>query len=993
MDGDGKRKADGAAETEAEAKRRKRIEAWKAQKLKLASAKGSADGEAKQQQHQQYQQHQQQHQQHQQKASPSQAKPAPIKFGAPAFAFGGAGAAAGGGGGGAGAAGGGSGGGSGAGACRPASLFAEEAPKQRLPPGFADDDGGGAPAPAPGAGAEAAQQQPAADDEVDPLDAFMAAEVMPEVQRLEDREKEGAPPNGASGTGGGKGGGGASGAGGRELPLSRFGDGADSDSEDEEAARRAAKEETDAEWAKRLTTQRSKSDRMARVDHAAVAYEPIRKDLYIEAPELKRMGAEARAALKEELEIRVRGKGAPCPIRSWYQCGLSDRILGVLKKLAFEKPTAIQAQALPAIMSGRDCIGIAKTGSGKTLAFVLPMLRHVMDQRPLAQGEGMVGLVMAPTRELTRQIYEDTRRFARAVNLRVVAAYGGSPIGAQISAMKAGCEIVVATPGRFIDILTAGGGKVTNLGRVSFLVLDEADRCFDMGFAPQITKIIQNTRPDRQTVMFSATFPRQVELLAKEALSSPLEILVGGRSVVNRDIDQHVEVRPEEDRFLRTLELLGEWFELGKVIIFVHSQDRCAKLFQDLLRAGYPCLSLHGGQEQADRDTTIADFKSDVCNMIVATSVCARGLDVPGCRLVINYDTPSHMEDYVHRVGRTGRAGNKGTAYTFIGTDESHYANDIIKALEQSGQHIPLGIRALNYQQKQRLLLGTASTAGSGFGGKGFRFDKEEADKGSKKRKAQAKQFGDGAGDGADSDSSDSEDDGVVKTAEEAARDRAKQHAQMLIAKAEANSKAAKEKGVLKPIAAGLGVRDAVAAPSSSTAGGSGTGDAPGVTAAQRAAAQAAAKAAAEAMAKQQLVVAGTQNAIVLKASETAKSLSLRLGGAVGPQNHAAPPSLRGHFQSEIEVNDFSQPARYAVTNKQAFMEMERNHEVSLTPKGVYVKPGLKVPPGERKLYILIEGKSEMSVRRCRSDIKRRIEEEVAKQSLPGHAVGGRYQV
>ena len=233
----------------------------------------------------------------------------------------------------------------------------------------------------------------------------------------------------------------------------------------------------------------------------------------------------------------------------------------------------------------------------------------------------------------------------------------------------------------------------------------------------------------------------------------------------------------------------------------------------------------------------------------------------------------------------------------------------------------------------------------------------------------------------------------MVKTAEEAARDRAKQHAQMLIAKAEANSKAAKEKGVLKPIAAGLGVRDAVAAPSSSTAGGSGTGDAPGVTAAQRAAAQAAAKAAAEAMAKQQLVVAGTQNAIVLKASETAKSLSLRLGGAVGPQNHAAPPSLRGHFQSEIEINDFSQPARYAVTNKQAFMEMERNHEVSLTPKGVYVKPGLKVPPGERKLYILIEGKSEMSVRRCRSDIKRRIEEEVAKQSLPGHAVGGRYQV
>lgn len=441
------------------------------------------------------------------------------------------------------------------------------------------------------------------------------------------------------------------------------------------------------------------------VDHAQIEYPPFRKNFYIESPEIAKLTEGEVKELRKALDgIKCRGKDVPTPIKTWYQAGLSQKVLEVIKKCGYGAPMAIQAQALPVIMSGRDCIGIAKTGSGKTLAFVLPLLRHAKDQPELEEGDGMIGLVMAPTRELVMQIGKDCKKFAKAMGLVTVCVYGGSGVAAQIGELKRGAHIVVCTPGRMIDILATSGGRCTNLRRVTYLVLDEADRMFDMGFEPQarsahwscsscflggpgaelsrsvwvrislsllpllrsplsqIKRIIANTRPDRQTVMFSATFPHAMEQLARAALNNPVEIQVGGRSVVNPDIDQIIEIRPEEDRFLRLLELLGEWYEQGKIIIFVHTQEKCDSLFRDLLRSGYPCLSLHGGKEQTDRECTIADFKSDVCNILVATSVAARGLDVKELRLVVNFDVPNHHEDYVHRVGRTGRAGQKARA-------------------------------------------------------------------------------------------------------------------------------------------------------------------------------------------------------------------------------------------------------------------------------------------------------------------------------------------
>jgi ATP-dependent RNA helicase DDX46/PRP5 len=267
---------------------------------------------------------------------------------------------------------------------------------------------------------------------------------------------------------------------------------------------------------------------------------------------------------------------------------------------------------------------------------------------------------------------------------------GGSSISEDIANMKRGADIVVCTPGRMIDLLTANNGRVTNLRRCTYLVLDEADRMFDMGFEPQVMKIYNNIRPDAQKVLFSATFPKLMEGLARKLLVRPLEITVGGRSVVAPDT-----------KFNRLLEILGEANnntpegEDFRALIFVDRQEYADDLFRDLLQRGYVCSSLHGGKEQVDRDEAIKNFKAGDVPIMVATSVAARGLDVLSLKMVINYDAPNHLEDYVHRAGRTGRAGNKGTAITFITPQQDRYAVDIMRALEASNAFISDELKAL----------------------------------------------------------------------------------------------------------------------------------------------------------------------------------------------------------------------------------------------------------------------------------------------------------
>jgi len=519
-----------------------------------------------------------------------------------------------------------------------------------------------------------------------------------------------------------------------------------------------------------MASKKKKKD-LPTVNHNKVAYKPFRKSFYHEPQEVSEMTEEEVADLRLELDgIKIRGVDAPKPVQKWSQCGLGVQSLDVIRKLGFEKPSSVQSQAIPAIMSGRDVIGVAKTGSGKTIAFLLPMFRHIKDQRPLESLDGPIGLIMTPTRELATQIHKECKPFLKALNLRAVCAYGGAPIKDQIADLKRGAEIIVCTPGRMIDLLAANQGRVTNLRRVTYIVLDEADRMFDMGFEPQVMKIMANIRPDRQTVLFSATFPRQMEALARKTLAKPVEIVIGGRSVVAPEITQIVEVRTEETKFVRLLELLGNLYAEeqntdDRTLVFVDRQESADSLLNDLMRKGYPCQSIHGGKDQIDRDDAIHNFKAGVVPVMIATSVAARGLDVKQLKLVVNYDAPNHLEDYVHRAGRTGRAGNTGTAVTFITPEQERYSLDIAKALRQSGQEVPDEVQKLVDTFLEKVKAGKEKVSGSGFGGKGLERLDQERDAARARERKTHKTGDDNDEDDKEEDKKDTGEDMITKAA------------------------------------------------------------------------------------------------------------------------------------------------------------------------------------------------------------------------------------
>lgn len=795
------------------------------------------------------------------------------------------------------------------------------------------------------------------DEEIDPLDAFMNDLVLPEVEKLNNAVPTATAPDDNSemkrkdkkiNMSNGK-----QARNGPSKSMGRIIQGEDSESDygDLENDGDRTEDEDDDEFMKRV--KKTKAEKLSLVDHSKIDYEPFRKNFYIEVKEISRMSAEEVAAYRKELELKLHGKDVPRPIKTWHQTGLTSKILETIKKLNYDKPMPIQAQALPIIMSGRDCIGIAKTGSGKTLAFVLPMLRHIKDQPPVVAGDGPIGLVMAPTRELVQQIHSDIKKFAKGIGVRCVPVYGGSGVAQQISELKRGTEIVVCTPGRMIDILCTSGGKITNLRRVTYLVMDEADRMFDMGFEPQITRIVQNIRPERQTVLFSATFPRQVEILARKVLNKPIEIQVGGRSVVNKDIAQLVEVRPESERFLRLLELLGEWFEKGKILIFVHTQAKCDDLFRDMLRHGYPCLSLHGAKDQTDRESTINDFKSNVCNLLIATSIAARGLDVKELELVINFDVPNHYEDYVHRVGRTGRAGRKGCAITFISEDEARYAPDLVKALELSEQVVPDDLKALADAFMAKVNQGLEQAHGTGYGGSGFKFNEEEDEVRRAAKKAQAKEYG------FDEDKSDSddEDEGVRK----AGGDISQQAALQLAALAAASRVSTASNVTPSTVGQMPNVLPSAL---------------PGVLGSTTSA-----------------VLPGTLPGLPTDGAARAAAIA----AAINLQHNLAKiqaDAMPEHYEAELEINDFPQNARWKVTHKETLGPISEWTGAAITTRGQFFPPG-KIPAhGERKLYLFIEGPTEQSVKRAKAELKRVLEDVTnAALSLPGGAPQGRYSV
>ncbi|XP_057658882.1 probable ATP-dependent RNA helicase DDX46 [Diorhabda carinulata] len=707
---------------------------------------------------------------------------------------------------------------------------------------------------------------------------------------------------------------------------------------------------------------------LARIDHNNIVYIPFRKNFYVEVPEIAKMKNDEVDAYKEELEgIRVKGKGCPKPIKTWAQCGVSTKELNILKKLNFDKPTPIQAQAVPAIMSGRDLIGIAKTGSGKTLAFLLPMFRHILDQPPLEDTDGPIAIIMTPTRELCMQIGKDIKKFTKSLNLHAACVYGGTGISEQIAELKRGAEIIVCTPGRMIDMLAANSGKVTNLRRVTYIVLDEADRMFDMGFEPQVMRIIDNVRPDRQTVMFSATFPRQMEALARRILQKPIEVQVGGRSVVCKDVEQHVVILEEDQKFLKLLELLGVYQESGSIIVFVDKQENADILLKELMRAAYNCMSLHGGIDQFDRDSTIVDFKNGKVKLLIATSVAARGLDVKQLILVVNYDCPNHYEDYVHRCGRTGRAGNKGFAYTFITPDQGKYAGDLIKAYELAAVQVPEPLRNLweSYKNKQEAE-GKKVHTGGGFSGKGFKFDESEAAAVNEKKKFQKAALG-----LADSDDEDLEQD-------------IDQQIESMFA----------TKRTVKEIKAPLGIINQAALNATLTTAVDKLELAKKLASKINLSKNASldTKFATRQAAESILKGSGPQPAITAKT--VAEQLAAKLNTKLNYQpkdddddddrNTDDEQTFR-KYEEELEINDFPQQARWRVTSKEALAQISEYSEAGITVRGTYVPTGKSPPEGERKLYLAIESTSDMAVSKAKAEITRLIKEELLKLQTAGH--------
>uniref|UniRef100_A0A8D0GZ15 Probable ATP-dependent RNA helicase DDX46 n=1 Tax=Sphenodon punctatus TaxID=8508 RepID=A0A8D0GZ15_SPHPU len=702
------------------------------------------------------------------------------------------------------------------------------------------------------------------------------------------------------------------------------------------------------------------------VDHGKIEYESYRKNFYVEVPELAKMTQEEVTVYRLEMEgITVKGKGCPKPIKTWVQCGISMKILNSLKKQGYEKPTPIQAQAIPAIMNGRDLIGIAKTGSGKTIAFLLPMFRHIMDQRPLEEGEGPIAVIMTPTRELALQITKECKKFSKTLGLRVVCVYGGTGISEQIAELKRGAEIIVCTPGRMIDMLAANNGRVTNLRRVTYVVLDEADRMFDMGFEPQVMRIVDNVRPDRQTVMFSATFPRAMEALARRILNKPIEVQVGGRSVVCSDVEQEVIVIEEENKFLKLLELLGHYQEKGSVIIFVDKQEHADGLLKDLMRASYPCMSLHGGIDQYDRDSIINDFKSGVCKLLVATSVAARGLDVKHLVLVINYSCPNHYEDYVHRAGRTGRAGNKGYAFTFITEDQARHAGDIIKALELSGTPVPAELEKLwNDFKDQQKAEGKIIKNSSGFSGKGFKFDETEQALANERKKLQKAALG--LQDSDDEDTAVDIDEQIESmfNSKKRVKDMAAPggtsnvpaptagNAEKLeIAKRLAlRINAQKNLGAEAQVLVSFQFKDVMQQATNAILRG-GTIQAPTVSA----------KTIAEQLAEK---INAKLNYVPIEKQEEDKQ--------EGGQNESFK-----RYEEELEINDFPQTARWKVTSKEALHRISEYSEAAITIRGTYFPPGKEPKEGERKIYLAIESANELAVQKAKAEITRLIKEEL----------------
>ncbi|XP_031442853.1 DEAD-box helicase 3 X-linked a isoform X2 [Clupea harengus] len=460
----------------------------------------------------------------------------------------------------------------------------------------------------------------------------------------------------------------------------------------------------------------------------------------------------------DDIPVEATGNNSPPHIESFHDVDMGEIIMGNIALSRYTRPTPVQKYAIPIIKNKRDLMACAQTGSGKTAAFLLPILSQIYTEGPgealqatknSGQENGKYGrrkqfplaLVLAPTRELALQIYDESRKFAYRSRVRPCVVYGGADIGQQIRDLERGCHLLVATPGRLVDMMERG--KI-GLDFCIYLVLDEADRMLDMGFEPQIRRIVeQDTMPPkgiRHTMMFSATFPKEIQILARDFLEEYIFLAVGRVGSTSENITQKVVWVEESDKRSFLLDLLnatvipsevqenaGEAPERpGKdslTLVFVETKKGADALEDFLYREGYACTSIHGDRSQRDREEALSQFRSGRCPIMVATAVAARGLDISNVKHVINFDLPSDIEEYVHRIGRTGRVGNLGLATSFYNDKNSNITKDLLDILVESKQEVPSWLESLAYEHQHKSTSRGRSKGrfSGGFGARDYR--------------------------------------------------------------------------------------------------------------------------------------------------------------------------------------------------------------------------------------------------------------------------------
>merc|ERR1719466_56719 len=414
---------------------------------------------------------------------------------------------------------------------------------------------------------------------------------------------------------------------------------------------------------------------------------------------------------REDFNITTKGGSIPDPIRSWGECeDLNPSILEVINNVGYKKPTPIQRQAIPIGFLNRDIIGVAETGSGKTAAFLIPLLTWITSLPKIERMEdadkGPYAIILAPTRELAQQIEEETIKFGKQLGIRTVAVIGGLSKEDQGFKLRMGCEIVIATPGRLLDVLDS---RYIVLSQCTYIVMDEADRMIDMGFEESVQSIlnyipVSNQKPDsdeienkvlmksnflskhkfRQTVMFTATMPPAVERLARTYLRRPATVYIGSVGKPIERVKQIVHLMSDNDKRSKLYSILESRNYKPPIIIFVNQKKGCDVLAKNLEKNNMSACTLHGGKSQEAREAALADLKEGKKEILVATDVAGRGIDIQDVSLIVNFDMAKSIEDYTHRIGRTGRAGKSGTAITFLTQKDSQTFYDLKQYLIES---------------------------------------------------------------------------------------------------------------------------------------------------------------------------------------------------------------------------------------------------------------------------------------------------------------------